>query len=65
MTAYILLIYLEVGQNEPDLLVEARLIVEWLNEQRNRHGGFTSTQVFISNMKMCVTLLLLMYASII
>nr|AKR15753.1 alpha-2-macroglobulin [Stichopus monotuberculatus] len=42
MTAYILLLYLEVG--DPELLLDARLIVKWLNKQRNSHEGFTSTQ---------------------
>lgn len=44
MTAYALLTYLEASRSDPQLLLDARLIVEWLNEQRNSHGGFTSTQ---------------------
>ncbi|XP_071853314.1 ovostatin-like isoform X1 [Apostichopus japonicus] len=44
MTSYVLLIYLEASQDDPQFLLDARLIVEWLNEQRNSHGGFTSTQ---------------------
>ncbi|PIK45221.1 putative alpha-2-macroglobulin [Apostichopus japonicus] len=43
MTSYVLLSYLKASQDDPQFLLDAR-IVEWLNKQRNSHGGFTSTQ---------------------
>jgi hypothetical protein len=42
MTSYILLSMLAQGH---DVIGDAQAIVQWLSQQRNPYGGFSSTQV--------------------
>ena len=45
MTAYALMTYVLLAENDPSLIGQAMPIVRWLTKQRNALGGFASTQV--------------------
>lgn len=45
MTAYALMTFVLLAQDDASLIGEAMPIVRWLTKQRNALGGFSSTQV--------------------
>ena len=45
MTAYALMTYVLLAENDTSLIGQAMPIVRWLTKQRNALGGFASTQV--------------------
>ena len=45
MTAYALMTYVLLAQEDVSLIGQAMPIVRWLTKQRNALGGFSSTQV--------------------
>ena len=45
MTAYALLTYVVLAEDDSSLISQAMPIVKWLTKQRNALGGFASTQV--------------------
>ena len=45
MTAYALMTYVLLAEDDPSLIGQAMPIVRWLTKQRNALGGFASTQV--------------------
>lgn len=47
MTAYALMTYVLLAEDDPALIGQAMPIVRWLTKQRNALGGFASTQVSI------------------
>ena len=48
MTAYALLTYVLLADDDSSLIGQAMPIVRWLTKQRNALGGFASTQVSTS-----------------
>ena len=47
MTAYALLAILHQNEDKSVVTDEVMDIIRWLSKQRNRYGGFSSTQVSV------------------